>query len=100
MSAEQRQHSQKRQSESESQDSGDRKCPRLEGDTLTSQFEALTFLAQEIQDMGVQLGQVATDVAATQELVRGLVATPQAPCRICCACEERSIYSDHESQLP
>ena len=56
MSTEQRRHSQKRQSESESQDSGDRKRPRLEGDTLTSQFEVLTFLAQEIQDMGVQLG--------------------------------------------
>ena len=108
--AEERRRGQKRQSElgSESKDSGDRKRFRLEdplnsrvaGDTSTLQSETLARLVQEIQDMGIQLGRVAADVSEAQVLIRGLVTTPRIPCRLCSACEERSIYSDLESQLP
>ena len=109
-SAEQRRCGQKRQSESnpESKNSGDRKCSHLEGlldsqvsgDTLKSQFETLALLAQEIQDMGIQLRRVAVDVAETQVLVRALISSSRIPCAICSACEERSIYNDPESQGP
>ena len=109
-SAEQRQCSQKRQSESnsESKDSGDRKHSHLEGplDSQVSgnppklQFDTLALLAQEIQDMGIQLGQVAVDVAETQVLVRALITTSRIPCSICSACEERSIYNNPKPQVP
>ena len=108
--AEQRRCGQKRQSESdsESKNSGDRKRSRLEGpldsqvsgDTPKSQFEMLALLAQEIQDMGIQLGRVAVDVAETHVLIRALIPSSRIPCGICSTCEERSIYSDPESQVP
>ena len=109
ISAEQRQCGQQRQSEfdSESKDSGSRKRSRLDspldsrasGDTSTLQFETLALLAQEIQDMGIQLGRVAADVAETQVLIKALIPA-LISCKICSACEEGSIYSDPESQLP
>ena len=77
---------------------------------MTSQFEMLSILAQEIQKIKVQLGQLVADFEEKQELAGGLVSIPQAPCRICHShasgwhvqgedFEGRSTSSNHKSQL-
>ena len=76
---------------------------------MTSQFQMLSILAREIQEMKVQLGQLVADFAGRQELNGELVSILQVPCRICCASgwyvegenvEEKSTTSKYESQLP
>lgn len=75
---------------------------------MSPQFELLSALAQEIQEMKVQLGQLMADCAEKQELAGSLVSV-WAPCRIC-HCHgsdqrvqdedfEKSTSSDTESQL-
>ena len=74
------------------------------------QFEMLSILAQEIQEMKVRLGQLVADTAEKQELA-GLLSISQASCRVCRGrasgrhaqgddFEERSVSSDYESQPP
>jgi len=78
---------------------------------MSLQFELLSTVAQEIQGMKVQLGQLVANFAAKQDLAGGLVSTSQAPCGICrshtCGqhmqhgdLEESQTFSKDESQLP
>lgn len=78
---------------------------------MTSQFEILSILVQEIQEMKVQLGQLVADFAEKPESAGGLVGISRAPCKICCGhasgwhvqgegFEGTSNSSDFESQLP
>ena len=77
----------------------------------TSQFETLSILVQEIQDMKVQLGQLVADFAEKLESAEGLVSIPRTSCKICHGhasgwrvqgedFEGISTSSDYESQLP
>ena len=97
---------------------GDQKhhCPESQyslkacDDALSSQFERLSKLIQEIQDMKVSLGQLVADFSAQQELA---VSVSRTPCRICVTChgrmraqddddfeESSGSFSDEASQLP
>jgi len=78
---------------------------------MSLQFELLSTVAQEIQGMKVQLGQLVANFAAKQDLAGGLVSTSWALCGICrshtCGqrmqhsdLEESQTFSEDESQLP
>ena len=121
LSAEQRQLRQKRLHEGESDRRrvhGDQKrhCPESQyslkacDDASSSQFEILSKLVQEIQDMKVSLGQLVADFSAQRELA---VSVSRTPCRICVTChgrmraqddddfeESSGSFSDEASQLP
>ena len=121
LSVEQRQLHQKHLHEGESDRRrvhGDQKhhCPESQyslkacDDALSSQFERLSKLIQEIQDMKVSLGQLVADFSAQQELA---VSVSRTPCRICVTChghmraqddddfeESSGSFSDEASQLP
>ena len=116
-------HRQKQRLESESVDSHtirDQKRRRLESQfnsqggnnvlksSTSLQFEMLSTLVQEIQEMNVQLGQLVADFAAKQDLGGGLVRISQVPCRLCHSLhgqhgqndDSEESLSDNESQLP
>ena len=121
LTAEQRQLRQKRLHEGESDRRrvhGDQKrhCPESQyslkacDDASSSQFEILSKLVQEIQDMKVSLGQLVADFSAQRELA---VSVSWTPCRICATChgrmraqddddfeESSGSFSDEASQLP
>ena len=102
---EQQQHRQKRlrlESQSDIQ---------VDGDALKTPFETLFTLVQEVREMKVQLGLLAADFTAKQELVGGCVGISQGLCRLCHshACgraennnfETESTCGDYDrSQLP
>ena len=119
LSAKQHQFRQKRLHESEPDRIrvyGDQKrhCPESQyslkacDDASSSQFEILSKLVQEIQDIRVTLGQLAADFSAQRELA---ISVSRTPCGICATRHGRmraqddfeegsGSFSDEESQLP